>query len=72
MKDLSKLAKIMESKILETPSNKIVESPLLTKNQAEKLSKDYLFKYDTKMGPINPEFSDISSYVVYVGGVKNA
>ena len=72
MFDLNEIAREMEDKILNTSGDKIIESPLLTKNQAEKLAYDYLSRYKPILGPINPNFPDISSYVVFAGGRKNA
>lgn len=72
MVDLHNLALEMEKEILNNNSNMIIESPLLTKNQAEKLTNDYLRFYNPRMGAINPDLPSISSYVVFAGGRKNA
>jgi hypothetical protein len=72
MFDLGKLAETMEALAFETTSDKILQSPCLTKNQAEKLSKDYFSKYGAKSTALNVEFPDLSSYVVFLGGQKNA
>jgi hypothetical protein len=72
MRDLHRIAEKMEAAILEPSLDKVVESPLLTKLEAEKLSKDYLFKYHPLSGPVNSSCPEVSSYVVFAGGMKNA
>ncbi len=72
MKDLYEIARQMEDAILNNPSDKIIESPFLTKIQAEKLSEDYLSRYHPRREPINPLLPEVSSYIVFVEGKKNA
>lgn len=60
---------------LETNPDKVIETPLLSKHQAEKLRDDYLFGYKI-LGTdvINRNVPEVSSYVLCVmhGGNQNA
>jgi len=74
MIDISKIAEAMKEK-LETNPDKVIESPPLSKVQAEKLRDDYLSDYKVLgMEPINCGALDISSYVLCVtsGGGQRA
>ena len=65
-KDLSKIAEIMKTKI-ETNPDKVIESPPLSKVQAEKLRDVYLVDYNVLgIEPLNPIASDCSTYVLCV------
>ena len=74
IRDLSKLARDMKEK-LETNPDKVIESPILSKLQAERLRDNYLFNYKILgIDVLNSNFPEVSSYVLCVmhGGNQNA
>jgi len=74
IRDLSKLARDMKEK-LETNPDKVIESPILSKLQAERLRDNYLSNYKfIGMDVINRNVPEVSSYVLCVthGGNQNA
>jgi hypothetical protein len=71
--DLSKVAKEMMQKAESIPSSEVFTPKiLLSFNEVSKLENDYLANYKGKIEviPLNPDFPEVSSYVIRLGGCK--